>query len=47
MGIYHSCTRRKTSGAVRYLITGTISGVDEEDGQIFVSAPAGDAEIAL
>ncbi len=47
MGICHSCTRRKTSGAVRNLITGTVSSTDEEDVQICVSAPVGDVEIAL
>jgi len=47
MGICHSCTRRKTSGAVRNLITGTVSSIDEEDVQICVSAPVGDVEIAL
>lgn len=47
MGICHSCTRRKTSGAVRNLITGTVSTTDEEDVQICVSAPVGDVEIAL
>jgi ferredoxin-NADP reductase len=47
MGICHSCTRRKTSGVVKNLITGAVSGVDEEDVQICVSAPLGDVEIAL
>ena len=47
MGICHSCTRRKTSGAVRNLITGTVSTAEEEDVQICVSAPVGDVEIAL
>ncbi|HKV20730.1 MAG TPA: ferredoxin reductase [Mycobacterium sp.] len=47
MGICHSCTRRKTSGAVRNLITGAVSTNDEEDVQICVSAPVGDVEIAL
>jgi ferredoxin-NADP reductase len=47
MGICHSCTRRKTSGVVKNLITGAVSGVDEEDVQICVSAPVGDVEIAL
>ncbi len=47
MGICHSCTRRKTRGAVRNLISGTISTADEEDVQICVSAPVGDVEIAL
>jgi stearoyl-CoA 9-desaturase NADPH oxidoreductase len=47
MGICHSCTRRKTRGAVRNLITGTVSAADDEDVQICVSAPVGDVEIAL
>ncbi len=47
MGICHSCTRRKTRGAVRNLITGAVSSADEEDVQICVSAPVGDVEIAL
>jgi stearoyl-CoA 9-desaturase NADPH oxidoreductase len=47
MGICHSCTRRKTRGAVRNLITGAMSGADEEDVQICVSAPVGDVDIAL
>ena len=47
MGICHTCTRRKTRGAVRNLITGTVSTTDEEDVQICVSAPVGDVEIAL
>jgi ferredoxin-NADP reductase len=47
MGICHSCTRRKTSGVVRNLITGTVSSAEEEDVQICVSAPVGDVEIAL
>ena len=47
MGICHSCTRRKTRGAVRNLITGAVSTTDEEDVQICVSAPVGDIELAL
>jgi stearoyl-CoA 9-desaturase NADPH oxidoreductase len=47
MGICHSCTRRKTRGAVRNLISGAVSGTDEEDVQICVSAPVGDVDIAL
>jgi ferredoxin-NADP reductase len=47
MGICHSCTRRKTSGAVRNLITGAVSSADEEDVQICVSAPVGDVDLAL
>ncbi len=47
MGICHSCTCRKTSGAVRNLITGAVSTADEEDVQICVSAPIGDVELAI
>ena len=47
MGICHSCTRRKTRGAVKNLITGAVSSTDEEDVQICVSAPVGDVDIAL
>jgi ferredoxin len=47
MGICHTCTRRKTRGAVKNLITGAVSTTDEEDVQICVSAPLGDVELAL
>jgi ferredoxin-NADP reductase len=47
MGICHSCTRRKTRGAVKNLITGTVSSAEEEDVQICVSVPVGDVDIAL
>jgi len=47
MGICHSCTCRKTSGAVRNVITGAVSTADEEDVQICVSAPIGDVELAI
>lgn len=47
MGICHSCTRRKTSGAVKNLITGAVSAAPDEDVQICVSVPVGDVEIAL
>jgi ferredoxin-NADP reductase len=47
MGICHTCTRRKTSGAVKNLITGAVSMADEEDVQICVTAPVGDVELAL
>jgi stearoyl-CoA 9-desaturase NADPH oxidoreductase len=47
MGICHSCTRRKTRGAVRNLITGTVSSAEEEDVQICVSVPVGDVDIVL
>jgi stearoyl-CoA 9-desaturase NADPH oxidoreductase len=47
MGICHTCTRRKTRGAVKNLITGAVSTTDDEDVQICVTAPVGDVEIAL
>jgi ferredoxin-NADP reductase/ferredoxin len=47
MGICHTCTRRKTSGRVRNLISGAVSTADEEDVQICVSVPVGDVELAL
>ena len=47
MGICHTCTRRKTRGTVRNLITGAVSSAEEEDVQICVSAPVGDVDIAL
>jgi ferredoxin-NADP reductase len=47
MGICHSCTRRKTRGAVRNLITGAVSSDEAEDVQICVSVPVGDVDLAL
>ena len=47
MGICGSCTRRKTSGVVKNLITGTVSSNESEDVRICVSAPVGDVDIAL
>ena len=47
MGICHSCTRRKTRGAVKNLITGAVSSTDEEDVQLCVSVPVGDVDVAL
>ena len=47
MGICHTCTRRKTTGTVRNLTTGSVSTGAGEDVQICVSVPVGDVEIAL
>ncbi|MDT7755133.1 MAG: stearoyl-CoA 9-desaturase oxidoreductase [Mycobacterium sp.] len=47
MGICHTCTRRKTSGAVKNLITGAVSTSDEEDVQICITAPVSDVQLAL
>jgi ferredoxin len=47
MGICHTCTRRKTSGTVRNLVTGAVSTTPDEDVQICVSVPVGDVDLAL
>jgi ferredoxin-NADP reductase len=47
MGICFSCTRRKTSGAVRNVITGAVSSAEEEDVQLCITTPVGDVDIAL
>ncbi|KAA1248983.1 iron-sulfur cluster-binding domain-containing protein [Mycobacterium simiae] len=47
MGICHTCTRRKTSGTVRNLITGAVSTIPDEDVQICVSVPVGDVDLSL
>ncbi|HEY2334303.1 MAG TPA: ferredoxin reductase [Solirubrobacterales bacterium] len=47
MGICRICTCRKTAGSVRNVLSGEISGAEEEDIQICVSAPVGDVELAL
>lgn len=47
MGICHTCTRRKTSGAVKNLITGAVSTTEAEDVQICVTAPVGDVALSL
>lgn len=47
MGICHTCTRRKTRGTVKNLITGAVSTPDDQDVQICVSVPVGDVDIAL
>ncbi|MGV0604234.1 ferredoxin reductase [Mycolicibacterium sp. XJ1904] len=47
MGICHSCTRRKTRGVVKNLVTGAVSTAEDEDVQICVSAPVGDVDLAL
>jgi ferredoxin-NADP reductase len=47
MGICHTCTRFKKSGAVKNLITGAVSTADEEDVQICITVPVGDVQLAL
>jgi ferredoxin-NADP reductase len=47
MGICHSCTRRKTRGAVKNVITGAVSNAEQEDVQMCMTVPVGDVDIAL
>jgi ferredoxin-NADP reductase len=47
MGICHTCTRRKSAGTVRNLITGAVSTAPGEDVQICVSVPVGDVDLSL
>lgn len=47
MGICHTCTRRKTTGTVRNLITGAVSTQPDDDVQICVSVPVGDVGLSL
>ncbi|MDQ6744507.1 MAG: ferredoxin reductase [Actinomycetota bacterium] len=47
MGICHTCTCRKSAGAVRNLLTGEVSREDDEDIQLCISVPAGDVALEL
>ena len=47
MGICHSCTCRKTAGAVKNILTGEVTTEEDEDIQICVSIPAGDVALEL
>jgi ferredoxin-NADP reductase len=47
MGICHSCTCRKTAGTVKNILTGEVSGEEDEDIQLCVSVPAGDVALDL
>jgi stearoyl-CoA 9-desaturase NADPH oxidoreductase len=47
MGICHTCTCRKTAGAVRDMRTGAISEEEDEDIQLCVSVPAGDVALEI
>jgi stearoyl-CoA 9-desaturase NADPH oxidoreductase len=47
MGICHTCTCRKTAGAVRNVLTGEVSESGEQDIQICISVPAGDVALDL
>jgi ferredoxin-NADP reductase len=47
MGICHTCTCRKTAGAVRDMRTGAVSTEEDEDIQLCVSIPAGDVALEI
>jgi len=47
MGICHTCTCRKSAGAVRNVLTGELSDEEDEDIQLCVSVPAGDVALEL
>jgi ferredoxin len=47
MGICHTCTCRKTAGAVRNVLTGEISDEEDEDIQLCVSLPEGDVALEI
>jgi ferredoxin-NADP reductase len=47
MGICHTCTCRKTAGAVRNIRTGEISDEEDEDIQLCISVPAGDVALEI
>lgn len=47
MGICHSCTCKKTSGQVRDVLSGALSGEGEEDIQPCISVPVGDVTLAI
>jgi ferredoxin-NADP reductase len=47
MGICHTCTCRKTAGAVQNLLTGEVSDEEDEDIQLCVSVPRGDVALQI
>jgi ferredoxin-NADP reductase len=47
MGICHTCTCRKTAGAVRDIRTGEVFDEEDEDIQLCVSVPAGDVALEI
>lgn len=47
MGICHTCTCRKTAGAVRNLLTGELCEEENDDIQLCVSVPAGDVALEI
>ncbi|MGI8411899.1 MAG: ferredoxin reductase [Solirubrobacteraceae bacterium] len=47
MGICHTCTCQKASGAVRNILTGRVSTEENETIQLCVSVPAGDVALEI
>ncbi len=47
MGICHTCTCRKSAGAVRNVLTGDVSDEEDEDIQLCVSVPVGDVALEI
>jgi stearoyl-CoA 9-desaturase NADPH oxidoreductase len=47
MGICHTCTCRKSAGAIRNVLTGDISAEEDEDIQLCISVPAGDVALEI
>ncbi len=47
MGICHTCTCRKTAGAVRNVLTGEVSDEENESIQLCISVPAGDVALEI
>jgi ferredoxin-NADP reductase len=47
MGICHTCTCRKTAGAVRNVLSGEVSEEEDEDIQLCVSVPLGDVALEI
>jgi ferredoxin len=47
MGICHTCTCRKTAGAVQNIRTGEVSDEEDEDIQLCISVPAGDVALEI
>ncbi len=47
MGICHTCTCRKSAGAVRNVLTGELSAEEDEDIQLCVSVPEGDVALEI
>jgi ferredoxin len=47
MGICHTCTCRKSAGAVRNILTGEVSDEEDEHIQLCVSVPAGDVALDI